>query len=371
MSSPLVAPFTEAFHDYMKDLEILSGQGKKIIGYFCTYTPIEIIHAAGFLPVRILGSTGQVDRAYAFAPNFICPPLLLSLDKALEGRFNFLAGVVQAYTCDVACGMVNIWKENIGGEIYQTIPLPYNDNPGGRIFSRSVIEELIEKLSGMGGNITEESLDKSINLYTDIRRMILELYGMRYEGNLPLSVTDVHAVIQVGFVTPPEEYRTMLERLLKDVKKAENHNPTGVPVLISGSLIEEPRVLSILEQSGGSIVADDMCTGYRHFFPPAGEGTDALDRIIDRYIKRFPCPARTRAIHRMPLLMDLIQRSGARGVVFLFQKFCTPHLSDYPILREELSKEGVPNITVELEATGIMEGQLRTRLQAFMEILEG
>ncbi|MBW2544973.1 MAG: 2-hydroxyacyl-CoA dehydratase [Deltaproteobacteria bacterium] len=371
MPSPLVTPFSEALNDYMKRLEAVSSKGKKIIGYFCTYTPIEIIHAAGFLPVRILGGTGQVDRAYSLAPNFICPPLLLSLDKALESRFNFLSGVVQAYTCDVACGIVNIWEENIGGEIYHTIPLPYNDSPGGKVFFRSAIEEMIEKLKMIGGNITEESLNNAISLYADIRRLVLELYSVRYEGNLPLSATDFHAVIQSGFVTPPEEYRNMLERLLKDMKQVENHNPGGVPVLVSGSLVEEPRVLSILEESGGNIVADDMCTGYRHFCPPAGEGTDALECIIDRYIKRFPCPARTRAIHRMPLLMDLMQCSGARGVVFLFQKFCTPHLSDYPILREELSKEDVPNITVELEATGIMEGQLRTRFQAFIEMLEG
>ncbi|MBW2650575.1 MAG: 2-hydroxyacyl-CoA dehydratase [Deltaproteobacteria bacterium] len=338
MPSPLVTPFSEALNDYMKRLEAVSSKGKKIIGYFCTYTPIEIIHAAGFLPVRILGGTGQVDRAYSLAPNFICPPLLLSLDKALESRFNFLSGVVQAYTCDVACGIVNIWEENIGGEIYHTIPLPYNDSPGGKVFFRSAIEEMIEKLKMIGGNITEESLNNAISLYADIRRLVL---------------------------------RNMLERLLKDMKQVENHNPGGVPVLVSGSLVEEPRVLSILEESGGNIVADDMCTGYRHFCPPAGEGTDALECIIDRYIKRFPCPARTRAIHRMPLLMDLMQCSGARGVVFLFQKFCTPHLSDYPILREELSKEDVPNITVELEATGIMEGQLRTRFQAFIEMLEG
>ncbi len=371
MSSPLVAPFTEALHAYTKDLAILSGQGTKIIGYFCTYTPVEIIHAAGFLPVRILGGTGQVNGAYALAPNFICPPLLLSLEKALEGRFNFLSGVVQAYTCDVACGMVNIWEENIGGEIHHTIPLPYNDAPGGRVFYRSVLEEFTERLIRMGGDITEESLRASIALYTDIRGMILELYGLRHRGHLPLSAADVHAVIQAGFVIPPEKYRSMLMRLLKEMKQVGHDYPIGVPLLVSGSLVEEPKVLSILEQSGGRIVADDLCTGYRHFYPPAGEGADALDRILDRYMRRFPCPARTRAIQRVPLLMELMRDSGARGIVFLFQKFCTPHLSDYPIIREELAREGVPNMAIELEATGIMEGQLETRFQAFIEMLEG
>lgn len=95
-----------------------------------------------------------------------------------------------------------------------------------------------------------------------------------------------------------------------------------------------------------------------------------MARLIDRSVNRLPCPSRSRARQRIPFLIDLIWRSGTRGVIFLFQKFCTPHLADYPILRDELRKEGIPSLTLEMEATGIMEGQLKTRLQSFMEMLE-
>ena len=370
MSSPLVKPFQEILIGYMSRLETISAQGTKIIGYFCTYTPIEVIHAAGFLPIRILGGTGQVDIAYSLAPNFICPPLLLSLDKAMQGKYKFLSGVVQSYTCDVVCGLVNIWEENIGGEIYHSIPLPYNDSPDGRKFYRASVQELVGKFNKIGGAITEESLRASLELYTAIRTLILDLYTLRFQGNLPLSASDLHVVIQAGFVIPPEEYRTMLEQLLKEVELGGTRNAVGVPLLISGSIIDDVRVMDLIEESGGRVVADDLCTGYRHFYPPSGQGDDALECIIDRYISRFPCPARSRAIDRVPLLLDLLKRSGAHGIAFVFQKFCTPHLSDYPILREELGKKGIPNFHVELDAAGIMEGQLRTRLQAFIEMLE-
>jgi benzoyl-CoA reductase/2-hydroxyglutaryl-CoA dehydratase subunit BcrC/BadD/HgdB len=370
MSSPLVKPFHEILIGHMDRLETISRQGTKVIGYFCTYTPLEVIHAAGFLPIRIMGGTGQVDNAYSLAPNFICPPLLLSLDKAMQGRYNFLSGVVQSYTCDVVCGLVNIWEENIGGEICHSIPLPYNDSPDGRRFYRASIQDLMGKIEKIGGTITEESLRTSLELYASIRSLILELYTLRFQGRAPLSAGDFHVVIQAGFVSPPEEYFTMLEQLLEEVRLGEPRNAEGVPLLVSGSLIEDLQVFDLIEESGGIVVADDLCTGYRHFYPPSGRGDDALECIIDRYISRFPCPARTRAINRVPLLMDLLQRSGAHGVAFVFQKFCTPHLSDFPILREELAKEGVPNFHVELDAAGIMEGQLRTRLQAFIEMLE-
>ena len=95
----------------------------------------------------------------------------------------------------------------------------------------------------------------------------------------------------------------------------------GLPIFLSGSLIEEPKVLEIIEASGMRVAGDDLCTGLRHFYPAGGKGKDPLDRLMDRYLHRFPCPTRARAKERVPLLVDLIRRSGAKGVVFIFQKF--------------------------------------------------
>ncbi|MEA3471677.1 MAG: 2-hydroxyacyl-CoA dehydratase family protein [Thermodesulfobacteriota bacterium] len=371
MSSVSVEPFVSALNESENRFREVAGKGKKIIGYFCTYTPVELIHAAGFIPVRVMGGIGEVNDAYSLAPNFICPPLLLSLEKALKGKYDYLSGIVQGYTCDVVCGLVNIWEENIGGEIYHTIPLPYNDNPEARGYFRSCIEELNDKLKNIGGKITEDSLNDSLNLYAGIREIVLGLYNKLRESLLPLSAVDLFHVIRAGFVMPPEDYFDMLKILQKEIEDAEIPERGGIPILISGSLVEDPRAFKILEEVGGKIVSDDLCTGFRHFYPPDGEGGDAVERLIDRYMKRFPCPARIRARERAPLLIDLVKRSGAKGILFLFEKFCTPHLADYPILREELIKENIPSIVVETEETGIMEGQLRTRLQGFIEMLEG
>jgi benzoyl-CoA reductase/2-hydroxyglutaryl-CoA dehydratase subunit BcrC/BadD/HgdB len=349
----------------------LAGIGKKIVGYFCTYTPVELLHAAGVLPVRIMGGVGQVDDAYSLAPNFICPTLLLSLEKALKGRYDYLSGIVQGYTCDVACGLVNIWEENIGGDIFHTIPLPYNDNPEAREYFRSCISELNDKLEEtLGVTFTEASLGESLALYATIRNLVLGLYEKLHAGTLPLSAGDFFSIIQSGFVMSPEEYLIMLKKLTEEIEEAEAHRGEGVPLLISGSLVEDQRAFKLLEDVGGLVVADDLCTGFRHFYPASGEGSDAVERLIDRYMKRFPCPSRIRAKDRVPLMVDLVNRSKAQGVLFLLEKFCTPHLSDYPILREELMREGIQSIVIEMDESGIMEGQVRTRLQSFIEMLE-
>ncbi|MBA4392561.1 MAG: hypothetical protein C0407_03310 [Desulfobacca sp.] len=360
-------PFQDWVDHYQEKHLELSKQ-TPLIGYFCTYTPIEIIKAAGFFPVRILGGSGPLQKVNTLAPSFICLYMRRALEKALNGKYDHLSGLVQAYTCDVACGLTNIWAENIRLGFYHTLPLPYNRNQEARAFFRSVLQELIAKLNARTGQFSLEILAQSLQLYQRIRGLLLDLYEQRSAGILDLSAKDLLIVVLAGFVTPPEIYLGQLETLVREMQSREVLRATrGFPVLVSGSLIEDPSILETLEALGFQVVADDLCTGLRSFTPLTGQGEDPLDCIIDRHFHHFPCPARHRAKDRFPFLMDLAQRSGAKGVIFLPQKFCTPHLSDYPLLSEAMNKEGLPHILLEIEDSGLTEAH-RTRLEAFYEI---
>lgn len=368
--STIAAPFKEALDLFPDSLSKLKNMDRPYIGYFCTYTPIELIYAAGFMPVRIFGGAGQVDQAYNLAPQFICPPVLRSLEMALSGKYDFLKGVIQGYTCDVVCGMVNVWRDNFPRDLYHTLPIPYNDNPAGIAFFRSAIMELIEKMEGIGGRFTSDALAESLDLYDTIRQHILDLYSLRYEGRLPLSASAFYDIIRAGFIIPPLQYLDMLQNLENELKDMPASGNEGVPVLVSGSFIEDPDVFRVLESVGARVVADDLCTGSRAFHMPDAAGNDSIERLMYRYLQRLPCPSRSRAQERLPFLIDLIHESNAKGVLFILQKFCTPHLADEPVLRDALSREGIKSMVVELEATGVQEGQLSTRLQGFVEMLQ-
>jgi len=361
--------FKEALDNKNDALNSLARSGKKIIGYFCTYTPIEIIHAAGFLPVRVIGESQTLTKVDAHVPSFTCPYLRRAFESGLNGRYNYLSGIIQGYTCDVACGMINVWKENIGGELFHTVPLPYNDNADSRKYLRSALTELGHELQNIGGQKIDSNIERSVALYESIRTLMMGLYEKRYKGTLPLSGSEFHTIVQAGFILPPEEYLKMLKQLNTDIEKTETKSNTHTPVLISGSVIEELRYLDIIEASGGSIVGDDLCTGLRYFDHSDKAVHDPMERIIDRHFTRLPCPARSRGVERAHLLIELARQSKAKGLIFLFQKFCTPHLADYPVIKDMLDQHGLQSIMLEMDETGIMEGQFQTRLEGFFEVI--
>ena len=204
-----------------------------------------------------------------------------------------------------------------------------------------------------------------------IRHILTELSQRRYRADRNIDAADFLTVVQAGFVKEPEEYLGMLRELMGELDKGMGvSSGQRIPVLISGSVIEDADILSLVEQLGFRVVADDLCTGIRSFTPVSGTGDSPLERMMDRIMKHFPCPSRTHPRDRIPFMKDLIKLSGAKGVIFLFQKFCTPHLADHPKVAQALRDAGVPSISIEMDETGLMEAQVRTRLETFSDMLE-
>ena len=344
---------------------------QKVFGWFCTYTPIELIHAAGFLPVRIYGGMTTVEQAGSLVPNFVCPYMRTSLERAMRGEYKYLSGVIQGYTCDISCGMMNIWEENTGIELFHTVPLPYNSNESARAFYRLTLEEMADKLNAVGRKVDDTSLARSIDLYAEIRGKLLRLHELRLQNIFEPPARDFYTIMEAGFSLPPEDYLKLLTNLTGALDGMKAIPVKGIPVLVSGSIVEQMWIFDLLEAMGGWVVADDLCNGYRYCEPADGSGANPVDRLIDRYMHRFPCPSRSNIEDRVPRIKELVERSGAKGVIFLFQKFCTPHLADYPALSEALRNDGIAVLPIEMDESGNIEGQLKTRFGAFFEMIGG
>jgi len=193
--TPLITPFEETVNNRDTPLPRHS-EKQKVFGWFCTYTPIGLIHAAGFLSVRICGGMTTVEEAGNLVPNFVCPYMRTSIERALRGEYKYLSGVIQGYTCDISCGMMNIWEANTGLAVFHTVPLPYNTGDSARAYYRQTLNELIDKLAGADGRIDSTTLGRSLDLYAEIRKNLLLLHELRLRNIFVPLASDFYTLLE-------------------------------------------------------------------------------------------------------------------------------------------------------------------------------
>lgn len=343
-------------------------KGRHVIGTLCSYAPVEILHSLGILPVRIWGQSGDVDTADRLMQPFICPPVRHLMALGLEGRYDFLEGIVHSYTCDATCGLYNIWVRNLKPRFSHLISLPYMAIPESMEYARAELGVFVEKLEAFTGrSFSPGELERSVSLYSEARSLIAEAYGLKAQG-VPISYSDVH-YMNLCLQTLPVE--TTLPRLRECLQEARGRQPEGGGrrrVLLSGSVITDTALADFLEENGCSIVADDTCLGYRLAKDSPAAGGGPLEALTRYYLERTPCASRADFPARKAFLLEAMGRFGVEAVVFVHQKFCDPHLSDLPFLKDVLGEAGVPSMQIEVEGESF-NSQVRTRVEGFLEMI--
>jgi benzoyl-CoA reductase subunit C len=356
----------------------------RAIGYFCTYVPEEIVHAAGFVPVRIRSSGKPPSRADAHLQSYTCALCRSALDQALRGDLSFLQGVVFAHTCDTIQALTDIWQMSFPDLYVETIVQPVNlSSPSARLYLIAELKRFRHSLEDLiGQEISGQAISASIALYNEKRRLLARLLRDR------LTAPELFAATSAGFIIPLEEHNPLLSELVELLAeegvsippslagrgwgKVEPHKPRskGPGLILVGAFLDDPVVLNIIEELGARIVGDDLCTGSRYFAQPVEADGDPIAALADRYLRRLPCPAKHNPDHeRSEHLLKLIHVTKANGVVFVLPKFCDPHAFDYAMVKEKLDAAAVPHLRLEMEHSPALD-QWRTRLQAFLEILK-
>ncbi len=355
--------------------EKLKNQGKKIIGYFCSYTPEEIIHAAGFHPIRLFGTGQPAAAADRHLQAYCCSLARGVLEEALTGRLDFLDGTVFPHSCDTIQRLSDIWRLNTDFGFFADVVLPVKlDTHSARDYLVEVLEKFRRDLaSWRGSEITDEELGRSIRTYNTIRSFLSELYRLRSENPGIVSGRDVAAVVKGSMILERDTLPERLGRLIEEIKEgchAGSGRDDKRRLIVAGSICDHPDFYAIVERSGGVVIDDDLCTGRRYFEGAIETGGDPVAAIAARYIARPICPAKHLSERaRGNALIETAKRNGARGVIFLLLKFCDPHAFDYPYLKEMLERESIPSILIEAEDQLPPEGQLMTRLETFIHML--
>ena len=362
-------------HEYAKEWK--KRTGGKVMGYFCTYVPEEILHAAGVLPVRILGShePQNVTEPHIFA--MFCPFCRDCLAQGLKGRFDYLDGLMIAQSCLHIRQAYTSWIKHkpVDFSYYLCMPHKVQSKRSYKFLKGEleVFKKAVEKWTGK--EISDKALKHSIEVYNENRRLMHDLYNLRKAPESPISGEDVMCISMAQQMMDKEEHNQALKKLLAVLPKHKRDRPTGTRLLIIGSEDDDLDFLHMVEnlnkdQYAATFVIDEHCTGSRYFWNEVPDDKDLLMAISRRYIERPPCPTKDwEERKRIPHTIKLVKDFGVQGAIVMQQKFCDPHELDTVAIRKALDEAGIKTLFLEFDVT-VPIGQFRIRVEAFLETLK-
>ncbi len=366
----------DAFKDVIENPSKLISEWKelkkKIVGYRCIYVPEEIISAADMLPYPLYGTQEAISRADSYFQSCVCEFIRNIFDHALDGKLSFLDGVVVPNTCDAIRKFHDYWNGYI-----ETSSCYIINNPQKLCCSENselYKEELksfkaeMEKLSG--NIITDEKLKDAIEKQNEIRRLMKELYNLRKADTPPITGTEALNIAMATTLMPKDMCIIKLKELLLELESREMPEVDGPRILLTGSIVDNPALITIIENEGGVVVADDLCNTMKNFWYEMDNNDDPIESIYQFNNMRPLCPCMNPPEIRFDYLMELVNTFNVDAVIYFNLKYCHPFMLESTDFQERFAKKGIPIITLETghDLSGL--GQLHTRIQAFLEMLE-
>lgn len=358
-------------HQYARDWKARTGG--KVMGFFCTYVPEEILYAAGILPVRILGSHEPQDLTEPHIFGMFCPFCRDCLAQGLRGRYDYLDGIMISQSCLHIRQAFTSWQKHIPIDYSYYLCMPHHvQSPRAVPYLAGELHEFRKSVENwVGKPISEAALNEAIEIYDHNRALLHQLYRFRRDGNLKLTGEEAMEATLSNQMVDKREHSVELERVLKELPSRDLKRDPGSRLMIVGSEDDDIAFINMVEKVGATIVTDDHCTGTRYFWNPVEpkDGEDLIAAIARRYVERPACPTKDWPERtRIPHILKLAKDFEVQGAILIQQKFCDPHELDIPAIRKALEAEGIRTLFLEFDVTVPM-GQFRIRVEAFLEMI--
>jgi len=345
--------------------------GGRVMGCYCSYIPEEIFTAAGFLPYRIRGA-GSEDSSDgdAYMSARVCTFVRHTISLALRGELDFLNGVVLMQNCDHIRRAGDLFVKKVKLPFFSMLSVPRA--PKERLFAWYLDE--LKRLKGeieasFGLTITDRNLEESIALHNATRERIRSLYELRKRDAPPVTGEESLTITVAAHLMPRERFNALMDNLLADLENTQMSNSYRARVIIIGGELDNPEYIAGIEQQGALSVAEAVCFGQRSFGELVESDTgDPLERIARHRFFQDPCARMVECFdEQVDTIKDTVREFNADGVVFQRMKFCDPWAGDAHNLYWRMKEEGIPFLGLEREYQVPASGQVKTRVQAFLE----
>ena len=368
--SPVV-PIVERCQELFEDLDFNAVKqwkaalpGRRAIGYMPVYVPRELIHAAGMLPVGILGGGDalEVIQGDAYYQSYICRIPRSTIELGLTGRLNCLDGMLFPSICDVIRNLSGMWQMLFKDKYVRYIDVPQNfeDEVGGRFYieEMQILRDDLAKLAGRP--ISDADLNASIRVYNENRAAVRELYAYRAAKPWQAPTAEVYLVLRAGMVLPVEEHTLLVREYLAAAEKVKRPRRDNARVVLTGGFCEQPPLTLIksIEMAGCYIVDDDFMLVTRWLLDEVPANANPLQELSRAFLHRSATTAAKYEATRQEkgvFLMKQVKTRGAEGVIFAAPSFCDPALLERPMLQDVLTRHAIPHTAFKYaENTGQM-----------------
>ena len=361
----IVTNVSETILTYEKELD------RPVIGVMPAYFPMELIEAAGGYPVQLWGNNLPIEKADAYLQSYCCSVARSVMELEMRGISHMVKAYAFTSLCDTLINLREIYRRVFSKPTLE-LSIPITQTAIARHnYLESVVKSVTAGLEKITGNkITPDSLDTAANLYGRTRALQRRLYRVRCQKPGLVKSLDFYTAIKSGFFLPGHVYNRMLDELLQKLEGLEAHNGSRPKLLLSGMVFDPLAIHKIIDESGACVVDDDFANGWRTVSKGDLKVANLVEGITDYLFNPAPCCCIYNPDNdRHPYLLNRVKESGADGVLFWYVKFCEPDAFDRPQLMKQLKDANIPVSFIDLELTMTNFDAVRTRINAFCEML--
>ena len=365
----------------------LKKEGKKVIGYLDIYPVLEMLTALDLVPYGMSGDMGEpITKADTYLPTAVCPFIRSVMDLGLKGRYDFLDGVVMAHACEVAEKTAHIWRTYLNPPYAHFIDTPHTTHAAAQKQHKELLKDFKKTLESFTGReLSRRRLQQAIRVHNQQRTLVRELYELRQPDPPLISGTGTLQMMVALASLPVEEGNELLRQVISEVKQRKDSlSKKPARLLVWGSVIDNIALIDMIESIGANVVMDDTTVGSRAYFSQVELTEDPLDGLAYRYLVELKVPRTFRETvlsetnkkdymtdleNRFGYLKDYAREWNVNGVILQTMRYCDIHGYEVPGLRDYLDNIGLPNIYLEYDYSQAALAQLRTRVQAFLEVI--
>lgn len=356
-------------------------KGGKVFGTFCVYVPDEIVFAANAIATGLCGgSQFWVPGGEKILPTSTCPLIKASVGARLDKTCPFFR-IADMYVGETTCdGKKKAWEILAEDVPIHVMDIPQMKRPKDIVAWANEIKMFLSEVEKLtGNNVTPEKLAAAIRLINDKRRALARLYAFRKEENLPISGKDVLVISQIAFYDDPVRFTAMTNKLCDELDERVKNKISVFPVgtkriMLTGTPLAIPnwKLHHIVETSGAAVVVEEMCTGTRYFENLVDETKTTIEEQIDALSNRYMsinCACFTPNDGRIEDILRLAKEYKVDGIIDVNLKFCNLYDTEGYKVERAIKEAGIPVLGIETDYTDQDAQQLRTRVGAFIEML--